>query len=289
MSGADVHDLFDRFVARLKRSRFAVVRAFKNLLAQRGPEEAAGIAFFTLFSLFPVVLILVTLGSFLIEGAELRDKILSVLLETIPAASRTMIEKNLTQILESRGSVGLFGALGLVWSSTAAFSMLSRNINRAWPDVRPRNMLRTRLTAFITVLAIFALVLALMLTEAFLGAVESVEAPGLLGGILSPTIALASRLLMDAFAFVAFLLMYRWIPNVSVRWREAAVGALGATALAFGLSRGFSWYLKSGLVKYNLVYGSLGTIVSFLLWTLGMAFVVLFGAHLTASWQQSKE
>jgi membrane protein len=235
------------------------------------------------------VVILVTMGSFLIEGAQLRDEILSVLLETIPSASRSMIEKNLVQILESRGSVGLFGALGLVWSSTAAFSMLSRNINRAWPDVKPRNMLKTRLTAFIAVLAVFGLILTLMMTEALLGAMESLQAPGALGKVLSPTIALTSRLLMDLFAFFAFVLMYRWIPNATVRWREAAVGALGATIFAFGLSQGFSWYLKSGLVKYNLVYGSLGTIVSFLLWTLGMAFVVLFGAHLTASWQQSKE
>ena len=273
----------------LRRIGFVLARALKNLLYQRGPEEAAGIAFFTLFSLFPIVVILVTMGSFLIEGAQMREEILSVLLETIPSASRSMIEKNLVQILESRGSVGLFGALGLVWSSTAAFSMLSRNINRAWPDVKPRNMLKTRLTAFIAVLAVFGLIVTLMMTEALLGAMEDLKAPEPLGMVLSPTIALTSRLLMDFFAFLAFVLLYRWIPNATVRWREAAVGALGATILAFGLSRGFSRYLKSGLVKYNLVYGSLGTIVSFLLWTLGMAFVVLFGAHLTASWQQSKE
>jgi membrane protein len=83
--------------------------------------------------------------------------------------------------------------------------------------------------------------------------------------------------------FLTFLSLYRWVPNTKVYWWEAAWGAAVA-ALGWELvNRGFSWYLTSGLARYQLVYGSLGAVIALLLWLYLSALIVLYGAHLSAA------
>jgi membrane protein len=68
-----------------------------------------------------------------------------------------------------------------------------------------------------------------------------------------------------------------------VRWWEAFWGALVATLAGEIATRGFTWYLSSGIVQYELVYGSLGAIVALMLWIYIGGWIVLFGAHLSAA------
>jgi membrane protein len=80
-----------------------------------------------------------------------------------------------------------------------------------------------------------------------------------------------------------FLALYRWTPSTEVRWKGAIAGALTA-ALAWELVKGgFTWYLRSGLVRYELVYGSLGTVAALLFWIYISSTITLFGAHLSAA------
>jgi len=77
--------------------------------------------------------------------------------------------------------------------------------------------------------------------------------------------------------------LYRWVPSALVRWPEATVGALVATGAMEVTTRGFSWYLRSGLARYELIYGSLGAVVALLLWIYLNSLILLFGAHLSAA------
>ena len=95
--------------------------------------------------------------------------------------------------------------------------------------------------------------------------------------------SIGSRLIPWFLIFVALLGIYRWVPNTSVRWREAVWGA-AVSAIGWELAqRGFSWYLTSGFASYRLVYGSLGAVIAFMLWLYVTALVVLYGAHLSAA------
>ena len=89
-------------------------------------------------------------------------------------------------------------------------------------------------------------------------------------------------------AFVVFLNLYRWVPNTTVGWSEAAWGAGFATLTWEAAKRGFSWYVRSDLVRYRLVYGSLGAVVALLLWIYLSSWVLLFGAHLSAAIARSR-
>jgi membrane protein len=103
-------------------------------------------------------------------------------------------------------------------------------------------------------------------------------------GILTDFIAsLWARLVPWIIKAVALIVLYLWAPNKRVALRAGLFGGMVAAA---GLELGataFSWYLTSGLVSYELVYGSLGTIVVLLLYLYLSSVVILFGAHMTAT------
>ena len=98
-----------------------------------------------------------------------------------------------------------------------------------------------------------------------------------------PTLTRATSFVIE---FALLLLLYWRVPRVAV-WPTAAVwgAALGACAGQI-LSWGFAWYLASGLAYYDVIYGSLGTVVALMFWMYLSGWVLLFGAHLVVALQQ---
>lgn len=94
-------------------------------------------AYYTLFSLFPLLLALVSIGSFLLDRQQVFDQVVSLINSTIPV-SQQLIEENLQQVLDSRGTVGVIGLVTVLWSGSLAFSILSRTINQAWDQTEQR-------------------------------------------------------------------------------------------------------------------------------------------------------
>jgi membrane protein len=92
-----------------------------------------------------------------------------------------------------------------------------------------------------------------------------------------------ARLLPWFWIFVALLNLYHWVPRTNVRWREAVWGALVCATGWEIAQRGFSWFLTSGFARYQLVYGSLGAVIAFMLWLYVSFLIVLYGAHLSAA------
>ena len=108
-----------------------------------------------------------------------------------------------------------------------------------------------------------------------------------LGGGVSvyetPLWIVSSILIPWLLAAVTFLGLYRWVPNAQVRWPAALWGALVAASAWEVAANAFTWFLGSGLVQYELVYGSLGTVVALMLWIYVGSLITLFGAHLSAA------
>jgi membrane protein len=94
---------------------------------------------------------------------------------------------------------------------------------------------------------------------------------------------LATKLIPWFFTFILCLGLYRWIPNTKVGWLEAGIGAIVAATAAELTKAGFTWYLSSGLARYDLIYGSLGTIIVLMLSIYLIALILLLCAHLSAA------
>ena len=260
-----------------------VVRSIRGFLGERAPEATGAMAFFAIFTLFPMVLILESAGGYLLEIFQFEENVLEVILGFFPATWGTLIERNMVQILENRGTVGLIGLLSLLWAATSGFSVLVRNVSRAWDGPRHLNIVMARLTALLVVaFLVVVLVLLLLAREAIRvvpGWIAALGVPIETGSIgAPPTIAL-----VYALVFATLLLLYRLVPTARVRWSQAVAGALLATGAATLATRAFTWYLASGLARYNIVYGSLGAFLAFLSWVYVTSLIVLAGAHIGAA------
>ena len=257
--------------------------ALKRFGQEHAPEAAASMSFYTLFSLFPVILIVVAANSFILESLHVQEQILETILKFFPVASHQIISSNMQQILQARGAVGIVGVIILVWAATCVFTTLVHNLNRAWTDAPVQNIFRARLTAF-SIIIFFVMLLPLFwMSKAVINLIPVWDA-NLLGVInISYFKKIISNVFIYIFVCMTLMTLYRWIPKTKVRWSEALGGAVFAVMAEGAATAVFSWYLRSGLSKYNLVYGSLGALISFLTWIYIINLIVLFGAHLSAS------
>lgn len=247
------------------------------------PQAAAAAAYYALFSLFPLLLVLITLGSVLIENARVQRQVINFAIQTVPV-SQDFIRQNMANLLETRGPVGLIGLVGLLWAATGFFDTIAYQINLAWETSEGRNFLKRRLVALAIVGGLALLLIVSILSTAVLDLVGRLNLPitallpidpGWLEGY--------SRLLPIVLRFLTFLGLYRWVPNTTVAWRVALWGALVA-ALGWEASTiAFTWYVGSGLVQYELLYGSLGTVIAMMLWIYLGSLITLFGAHLSVA------
>ncbi|MFW5774689.1 MAG: YihY/virulence factor BrkB family protein [Chitinivibrionales bacterium] len=257
--------------------------AFSRFMQERGPEAAAAISFFTLFSLFPLALLLVAGATTFMETHEAREQIMSVITDFAPQGSYEMIEANLQQVLEAREAVGIMGAITLLWTASGVFNLLTRNLSRAWPSAPERNFIGARLIAVGIVAGLFLLLVLFFLLRASISIIDTFNLPLGLERYVIDLIHLAVNIVVIFFTFIIFLLLYRLVPNARVKWREAAGGALFSFALSQLVTAVFGWYLNSGFARYNLIYGSLGALVAFLFWTYLTMVILIAGAHLSSS------
>jgi membrane protein len=258
--------------------------AIHHFEGARAAEATASIAYYTVFSLFPLLLVLIAAGSFVLEREQVQQRVLDFVDEVFPI-SHPLIERNIQSVLALRGTVGLVALVSLLWSGTGALTVLAHHINRAWPEAEPRSFLERRLVALGMVGGLAVLLALSSVADTVFDVLARLSVP--LGGGLSvyetPLWTILSNVAPRLLAFLALLGLYRWVPNTKVRWTEAFWGALVATLAGEIATNGFAWYLSSGIVQYELVYGSLGTIVALMLWVYIGALIILFGAHLSAA------
>ena len=259
--------------------------AFQHFGEANAPHVAAALAYYTMFSLFPLLLAVIAVGSFFLEGELVQQQVVRSVTQVVPI-SEEVILSNLERVLERRGTVGGVGLLGLLWSGTGVFTVLVNHLNRAWRDAESRGFLHQRLMGLgIGLIGLMAALLSLsMLSTPVLNVLPRLRVAGQQIRILDTCVwTLIATGLPALVSFLVFLMLYRWVPNTNVRWSEAAWGA-GIVSLVWeAAKRGFAWYVSSDLVRYRLVYGSLGAVVALLLWIYLSSWLLLFGAHLSAA------
>jgi membrane protein len=260
-----------------------LVTAVLSLDGARGLEASATMAFFALFSLFPLLLLLVAIGGTALKHTLSSQQILEEALGFLPF-SQDLVRGNLVAVLESRGTVGIISSVGLLWASTSVFTTLIHNLNRAWPDAPHRGIVHARFTAVLQVLLVLVLLSSILVAQTVLRFPEEWRLTPLGAGLHLPFFASTpSRLIFSVSFVLTLVLLYWWLPRVRVRWREAVGGAIVAGAAIHGATHLFILYIDSGLARYNLIYGSLGTLLALMTWAYVTSLLILYGAHVSAA------
>jgi len=255
--------------------------AFESYGEARAAEAAAGMAYYALFSLFPLLLALISAASFFLQSEQISERVVALIAQAIPV-SRQLIQRNVEQVLRQRGTVGIVGLIGLLWSASGVFAILVRNIGRVWDETDSRSVVKQRLIALSMVGTLGALLLLSILSTAVLSYLPLLEVP-LLGGVSiyrTPFWTAISNFVPWLLIFLLFFFLYRWVPQTDVPLAAALGGALVAAVAWEIASAAFTWLLGSDAIQYELVYGSLGAVVALLFWIYLISSITLFGAHL---------
>jgi membrane protein len=276
---------------RLSSGRLGILRfAIRRFTLVRGAEAAAATAFYALFSLFPLMLVLIAISSFFLESQQVQEQVLNLVRLTVPI-SPELIVTNLQEVLQQRSTVGFIGLIGLAWSATGLLTTITRNINRAWPTATARNFLQSRLIGIGMLVALIALLALSSVATTIVNVLAALEGP--FSGKTSPfnlaIVPWITRILEFVFGLLIFMGLYRWVPNTKVLWRAAFWAGLIASISWQITTSAFALYVRSGLAQYKLIYGSLGTIVALMFWIYLNFLIIFFCAHLSAAIVNYKE
>ena len=260
-------------------------RAGQGYAKAQGAQAAAALAYYVFFSLFPLLFILVYAATYIwnLGTKDAFESAVQFISQAIPV-SQELIRDNLERIIDRRGTVGLIGLVGALWSSSSAFTTLTHDINEAFHGALARGVVKKRLMGILMVVAIVLLLLLSLGTTATLRVLSQMPlVPQNLVFLETVVWATVLRVIPLVSSFLLFLALYQWVPAKRVHWRAAFSGA-GLAALAWELAKSsFSWYLASGLASYTIIYGSLSSVIVLLFWIYISATIALFGAHLTAA------
>ncbi len=250
-----------------------------------GAVMSRSIAYYALFSLFPLLLVLISFAASFLGSSQAQQLVIEWVARFLPTTG-DLVQINSDQIAAAQSTINILALLGLFWSASGVFTATYRSVNRAWGNPKSQLFWSEKLFG----LAVVMVAGLLLLTTTVLSTVISVLLswrPLLLAGgsILDPETSplwnLVSNLLPIPVSIVAFILLYRIIPRNAVSWRDVWLGGLLA-GLVWELARRiYAWYL-SDIARYNLIYGSVGAIIGFLLWSYLSAMILLIGAEFTA-------
>ena len=259
-----------------------------NIFLKRNCSHIAGaIAFYMLFSLFPLFLAMILVLGFVL-GPEAEHEELAVrLAETLPISSE-YISETMHSVVKARTITGLASVLGLFTAATAAFGAIRKGINAAWGISQTRPFIKERMIDFALVMGAGLLMIATLFSAPVLGVLREITI------ILAPETmyftnfvwALAPSLIFPVFAFCICTVLYRYLPNTQVRMAQVWPGALMAAIALTGANEALVWYFGTFPLAYNVVYGSVGAIMALLTWAYLSAIILLFGALITASYSQ---
>jgi membrane protein len=276
--------LYARLDRRLGGRLSLLIRTALAFDRDDGPLMARSIAYYALFAVFPAILALIVVTSAVLEPGEVRESVMSLVARYLPGAL-DVVTANIDQLLGMREAVGLVALIGLIWSASGVFSASFRAVNRAWGIPKSRLVLKDRVYGLVMMLAVGSFFLLAMSIGPLVSLARAWQVrvlgwqPGvdLLAGSLS---SLVSVLLSVG----VFSLMYRTIPRVRVRWRDVWPGGLIAGLVWEAGQQIFGWYL--GNLARNVIYGSVGAVIAFLLWSYLSAQIFLLGAEFTAEYSR---
>lgn len=270
-------------------------RAFNDWKEDESPRMAAGMAYYTIFSLPPLLLLVLMIAGVFVDPEQVSGRIQSEMSGFLGEEGASQIQtmlRNVQQPGTGGPLVAILSVLGLVVGATGAFGQLQTGLNRAW-DVEPdpdqgglRTMLSKRIASLGMVLTIaFLLLVSLVLSAVVSSFGDSLSGwlPGGMSGIVLQVLELATSL---AVITLLFAMLYRFLPDARIAWSDVWVGALG-TALLFVAGK-FLLGLYFSRSDPGQAFGAAGSLALILVWVFYSAMILFFGAEFTRAWAEEK-
>lgn len=269
------------------RRAWAIFRlAARKFLRIDGTEWAGAFAFNAFFSLFPLMVLLVTIASAFIERDQAGTAVIAYVETYVPISGdmQSYIFDTVAGVIEARGQAGAVAFIILAWVTLQCFTTLVSATNRAWDTagyswwrLPLKSLMLLGITAGAVLLSIGAPMLAQIARDWLFPMNDFRSWVYTLGSFFIPLLVL----------FLGLSLFYRLAPRRPTRFSEVWVAALCATALLLAAENLFVIYLKH-FATLNAVYGAFGGIMALLLWIYLSGCIFIFGVCLCAAQAEAR-
>lgn len=269
------------WVRRWRRVRQVLGESLVNFYSEDSLMVSASIAYHSLLSIFPLLLLLIGLAGIYIHQHELSGRLAMVLGRYLPMKT-DFILRNLVGISRAYGRVGLLSFLLLLWSSSGVFLPLEKALNRAWEVEKERPWWRSRLLALEMAL-IFGFLILVSLGVVGVNVYIHKWMRQAVSSRAMPLAEFVYHLLIIATTFsmtlAMFVVLFERLPNRPMRLRQVFPSAL-LTAILWEAARSL-FTLLLPVFNYRQVYGSIGVVVALMTWAYISSAVMLFGAQVS--------
>ena len=260
----------------------------KDVIEDDVPSLSAAIAYYTVFSLPPLLVVIVAVAG-AVFGAE---RVENAIIDQMGGLVGPSAGEAVRDMVKNAGDLGtgvgakLAGLAALLFGATGAFTQIQKALNRAW-EVEPDSggllsVVVKRLLSFGMVLTIAFFLLVSLVVSAGLtalgGAAESVVGGGVAGWILQVANVVVGLSVVAAL----FAVLFKTLPDAEVAWRDALVGGF-ATAVLFTIGKTLIG-LYLGTANPGSAFGAAGSLALILVWIYYSALIVLVGAEFTQQW-----
>lgn len=266
---------------RLGGSLGVLRHALNNFNLVHAAEASASLAYYGLFSIFPLLLAVVSIGSIFLEGDLVKVELLEIITQWIPV-SADAVNSQVTTVLNLRGPVTVVAIISLLWSGSNVFEKVIVNVNRAFPQGSRPGFFKSRGMALLIIVVMILLFGTSLLISTVVEIFPAAE-NALFGKLISSARAWVEVLQIAPLVlkFFLFLAVYSWIPqSASILFKARLIGALVTAVLWELSSRLLGWAISSGFTNYEIIYGSLASIMALMFWLYLSSYILFFGAHL---------
>lgn len=255
--------------------------AINKFFAIDGEQRAAAFAYYAFFALFPLVLLLVTIGSQFWDTDAVENYIILNLNHYVPfnTNDRDVIRGTLHSIVDARRSVSFLAVLGLIWSSSHFLHAMVRGVNSAWGTIE-YPWWRLPVQSF--------LMLGCVASALFIGVLVPLTLGRLRHIVLfqaeawSGLFDLATLLVPSLVLFYGLTMFYKFAPRRRTQISEVYIPALITTALLQLCRHLFERYVYD-LSNFNAIYGAVAIVIVFLMWIYLSGVIIIFGGCLCAA------
>lgn len=268
-----------------KRTKDVVKRASSRFKEADPIVYSAAIAFFTLFSMPPILLIIVRVAGAVIGPDAIKSEVYNQVREKVGEGSAEQIKTVLEQGRELSGDTwtNIITVVLLVFVATVVFNFIKKALNSIW-GVKPKpkkgilKFVFDRLLSLLLIIVLGIFLVASLLADTLINSFTDILANELLG--LTPYLAIILNILSSyILVTISFALLFKYLPDIKVHWKPVWVGAL-FTALLFTIGK----YVMGTIISTTNVtttYGAAGSLAAILLWVFYSSVLVLVGALVT--------
>lgn len=276
--------LVRRARAELRLSGLAAWRGLVELVSGADLTHAASIAYYALVSLFPFLLLAISLLGVITADDADRVAVLDFVLRYFPT-QLDFVTSQLDALREARLQLGVAGGLALIWGALGVFSAITNAVNEAWGVEKQRSFWKHRLVSFMMLVAAGGVMVVALALVTLVQMAQATWFGAMLARFawLTALQSFAVRNLATLLLIVGVGLVFYFIPNAKTRFRDVWVGAVLTGLLWQAAFQGFAWYVRVS-AGVQLIHGSVATVIVFLLWVYVSAVILMYGVEFTAAY-----